>query len=35
LLTKENVSPGALMERWRGDLKRFRELRKRYLIYSE
>jgi uncharacterized protein YbbC (DUF1343 family) len=35
LLTKGNVSPVAVLERWDSELKRFREIRKRYLIYSD
>ena len=33
LLTKVNVSPEKVLERWDGELERFRQLRKKYLLY--
>jgi uncharacterized protein YbbC (DUF1343 family) len=35
LLTKGNMKPEKLLERWDGELKRFREMRTRYLIYGD
>jgi uncharacterized protein YbbC (DUF1343 family) len=35
LLTKGKAAPEVVLERWSGDLMRFRELRKRYLIYGD
>jgi uncharacterized protein YbbC (DUF1343 family) len=33
LLTKIRMTPEKVLERWDGDLKRFREMRRRYLLY--
>lgn len=33
LLANESMTPQAVMERWKVDLKRFGELRERYLLY--
>jgi uncharacterized protein YbbC (DUF1343 family) len=35
LLTKSRMTPEKVLERWDGALQRFREIRKRYLIYGE
>jgi uncharacterized protein YbbC (DUF1343 family) len=35
LLAKSRMTPEKVLERWEGELQRFREIRKRYLIYGE